>query len=144
MDDAPSNHMKRPSKENLATRLIMLSMGVLFLLPSACKLYSYCVFRYHAIAVDGVISHASRGRDLGSRPFVEYRDLQGNTYERKSKAKTHWLYAPQVGEPLKVYYDQRDPETAIVDSKFHYIVMPLFFIAIGACFLCYAFRGSLK
>ena len=119
-------------------------MGLLFLLPSAYKLYTYCVFRYHAIAVDGVISHASRGRDLGSRPFVEYRDLQGNAYERKSKAKTHWFYAPQVGERLKVYYDQRDPTIAIVDSMFHYVVMPLLFFAAGACFLFYAFRGGLR
>ena len=132
------------SKENFVTRLIILCLGLLFLLPSAYKLFTYCVFRYHAIAVDGVISHSSRGRDLGSRPFVEYRDRQGNSYERKSKAKTHWFYAPQVGEKLTVYYDERDPTIAIVDSKFHYIIMPLFFIAAGVSFLFYAFRDGLR
>jgi hypothetical protein len=132
------------SKENLVTRLIILCLGLLFLLPAGYKLYAYCVFRCHAIAVDGVVSHASRGRDLGSRPFVEYSDLKGNVYETKSKAKTHWFYAPQVGEKLTVYYDERDPTVAIVDSTFHYVVMPLFFFAAGACFLFYAIRGGLR
>lgn len=129
---------------NLTTKLIVLSLGLLFLLPSAYKLYSYGVFRYRAIAVEGVIVDASRGRDLGGRPFVAYSDLQGNPYERKSRAKTHWFFAPQVGEKITVFYDQRDPETAIVDSPFHYILLPIFFITVGACFLIGAVRDSLR
>ena len=128
----------------LATKAMILSLGLLFLLPSGYKLYTYCAFRYHAVSVNGVITDASRGRDLGSRPFVEYKDLQGNAYERKSRAKTHWFFAPRVGEQIKVYYDKSNPAVAIVDSTFYYIVLPLCFIAIGAGFIFCLLRDSLS
>ena len=136
--------MIRTSIGNLATKLLILSLGLLFLLPPAYKLYTYCAFRCRAISIDGIIIHSSRGRDLGSRPFVEYKDLLGNLHERKSKAKTHWFFAPKVGEKIKVLYDKRNPDVAIVDSTFYYIFLPLFFIAIGACFLFCLFRDSLS
>ncbi len=132
------------SAGNIATKLIILSLGLLFLLPSAYKLYTYCTFRYHAISADGIITDASRGRDLGGRPFVTYQDLLGNSYERKSKAKTHWFFAPKVGEKIKVLYDKRNPAVAIVDSTIHYIVLPLIFIATGACLLYCLLRDSLS
>jgi hypothetical protein len=128
----------------ITAKLIILSLGLLFLLPSAYKLYTYCTFRYRAISVDGIITDALRGRDLGGRPFVAYEDLLGNSYERKSKAKTHWFFAPKTGEKIRVFYDKRDPAVAIVDSTIHYIIIPLFFIATGACFLFCFLRDSLS
>jgi len=125
---------------NLFTKLLFLALGFLFLIPSAYKLYTYGVFRYHAIFVDGIIVDASRGRDLGGRPFVKYRDLLGKSYESKSKVKTHWFFAPQVGEKIKVFYDNRDPNQAIIDSTFHYVLLPLGFISAGVVFLFYGFR----
>lgn len=136
--------MSPPSIENLATRLIILSLGLLFLLPSAYKLYTYCEFHFHAVSVDGVIIDPSRGRDWGSRPFVEYKDSLGNLHERKSKAKTHWFFAAKVGEKIRVLYDTRDPDIAIVDSRFYYIILPLFFVATGVCFLFCLFRDILN
>ena len=136
--------MIRTSIGNLATKLLILSLGLLFLLPPAYKLYTYCAFRCRAISIDGIIIHSSRGRDLGSRSFVGYKDFLGNLHERKSKAKTHWFFAPKVGEKIKVLYDKRNPDVAIVDSTFYYIFLPLFFIAIGACFLFCLFRDSLS
>lgn len=117
---------------NLFTRLIVLSLGLLFLLSSGYKLCTYCAFRYHAISVDGIIVDPSRGRDIGGRPFVEYKDSLGNLYGRKSRAKTHWFFAPKIGEKVKVHYDKSDPNVAIVDSTLHYIFFPLIFIAMGA------------
>ena len=121
----------------------MLSLGLLFLLPPAYKLYNYCVFRAHAISVDGIITDALRGGDMGGRPFVEYKDLQGKSYERKSKAKTHWFFAPKVGEKITVFYDESDPTKAIVDNTFHYIVLPLCFILAGTCCILVVVRDSL-
>lgn len=80
---------------------------------------------------------------MGGRPFVEYKDLQGKSYERKSKAKTHWFVSPRVGEKIKVFYDKRDPNIAIVNDTFHYIILPLGFIITGICFIFYVFRDSL-
>jgi hypothetical protein len=134
--------MSPPSFGNLAARLFVTSLGLLFLFPSAYKLYSYSVFRYQAVSVDGVVTDAGRGRDLGGRPFVAYQDLQGHSYEKKSAAKTHWFVAPRIGEKLAVFYDPDDPGRAIVDSPFHYILLPIFFIAVGACFLIGAVRES--
>jgi hypothetical protein len=92
--------------------------------------------------VVGFIIDSSRGRDLGGRPFIEYKDQQGKLYQKKSIAKTHWFFSPKVGEKMKVFYDERDPNIAIVDSKFHYIFLPLCFIAVGVCFLFYVVRDS--
>ena len=127
----------------VATRLLILFLGLLFLLPPAYKLYSYCAFRYHAVSVEGNIIGPTGGRGLGGRPFVEYKDSLGHSYERKSKAKINWLFRPKVGKKIKVFYDKRDPQVAIVDSQFYYFVLPLCFIAIGACFLVCLFRDIL-
>ena len=66
---------------NHFTKLLVFSMGSLFLIPATYKLGTYTLFRHYAIAVDGIITASSRGRDNGGRPFVEYRDLQGKSYE---------------------------------------------------------------
>ena len=135
--------MQTSAVGDVATKILMLVLGLLFLLPPAYKLVTYAVFRFHAITVEGTIADGSRGRDLGGRPFVEYTDQQGNAYEIKSKAKTHWLFAPKVGEKLKVFYDERDPGKAIVNSNIHYIFIPLCFIAAGLGFLFHTLRASL-
>ena len=128
------------SYEDLLTRAFLLALGLLFLLPATYKLYSYGLFRCRAVSVDGVVVDASRGRDIGGRPLVAYKDRQGHTYEKKSNAKTHWLFAPRVGEKMTVFYDKDDPHTAIVDNAFHYIFLPLGFILAGAYFLRYVLR----
>ena len=128
---------------NVVTKGFMLFLGLLFLLPPAFKFYAYCGFRFQAVSVDGVVTEGSRGRGLGGRPFVKYEDQQGNTYEIKSEAKTHWLVAPRIGEKLRVFYDQRDPRKAIVNSNFYYIILPLCLIATGLAFLYGVLRDSL-
>ena len=120
---------------NIFTKILMLVVGLLFLLPPAYKLATYAAFRFHAITVEGTIADGSRGRDLGGRPFVEYTDQQRNAYEIKSKAKTHWFFAPKVGEKVKVFYDGRDPRKAIVNINIHYTFIPICFIATGLGFL---------
>lgn len=136
--------MRPESIGKFVTKLIILSFGLLFLIAPAYKLYTYCVFRYDAVSVDGIIIDSSSGRDLGGRPFVEYKDLRGNAHERKSKAKTHWFFTPEVGEKVQVFYNKRDPNEAIVDSSFHYIILPLFFIAVGSTFLFCLFSDILN
>lgn len=129
---------------NLSTRAIILSLGLLFLLPPAYKICAYVAFRSHAISVNGTIIDSSRGRDMGGRPIVAYKDLQGNLYERKSKAKTHWFFERSVGETIKVFYDKGDPHKSIVDSNFHYIYLPVGFIAAGIYILFSLFRDHLS
>ena len=124
--------MKSTGLGNLMTRLLMLFFGLILLVPCAYKLYAYCVFRSQAIAVYGIVDKPARGMELGSRPFVEYKDLQGNVYSKKSRAKTHWVYAPEKGEKICVFYLEKDPKTAMVDSLFHYVILPLGFMALGA------------
>ena len=80
---------------------------------------------------------------MGGRPFVEYKDMQGTSYERKSKAKTHWFFAPKVGEKIKVFYDERDPTEAIVDNTFHYILLPLFLIISGISCIFFVVKDSI-
>ena len=120
---------------DLFTRLLFCALGLLLLLPAAYKLGTYLQFRTRALAVDGVILESSQGRDMGARPLVEYEDRQGRLYERKSRAKTHWFFAPRAGEKVKVFYDPQDPSEAIVDSAFHYVLLPLGLIWAGAACL---------
>jgi hypothetical protein len=128
---------------NLVTKLMILSLGLVFLLPAAYKSYTYYEFRRHAVSVDGIITKSSRGGDIGGRPFVEYKDLQGKSYGIKSRAKTHWFFAPRVGEKLSVYYDKNDPNNAIVDSVFYYILLPIGFMAVGVGVIFYVIRDSI-
>ena len=123
--------MKSIGFGNLMTHVLMLFFGLLLLVPCAYKLATYVVFRNHAIAVDGIIDKPARGMEMGSRPFVKYKDLLGNAYYMKSKAKTHWFCAPEKGAKIKVFYLEKDPETAMVDSLFYYVFLPLGFMAVG-------------
>lgn len=136
--------LRRSSIGNFFTRLCVLALGLLFLLPSAYKLFTYGAFRTNAIAVDGMIIDASSGRDLGSRPWVEFQDVEGIRHTIKSRVKTHWLFAAKRGEKIRVFYDRDHPDGAIVDSLFHYIVLPVILIAWGACFLFYGLRGPFE
>ena len=79
---------------------------------------------------------------MGSRPFVEYKDLSGKAYYIKSKAKTHWLYAPVKGEKIRVFYQKKDPGTAMVDSLFYYVFLPLGFMAVGAAVVVLVFKQN--
>lgn len=136
--------MPTPSIGNRVTQLIMVALGLLLLLPAAVKLTTYGQFRYRAVAAEGRVVGPLRGRGLGGRPFVEYRDRQGNVYERKSRAKTHWFFAPQSGEILTVFYDPRDPAVAMVNSNAHYIFFPLCFMSAGAGCLYCVFRNRFR
>lgn len=78
---------------------------------------------------------------MGGKPFVSYQDRNGNMYEKRSEAKTHWLYAPRTGERIKLFYLENDPQVAIVDSFFHYILFPLLFSATGAVAIVYALKN---
>ena len=66
--------MKSTGLGNLMTRLLMLFFGLILLVPCAYKLYTYCVFRSQAIAVYGIVDKPARGMEMGSKPFVEYKD----------------------------------------------------------------------
>ncbi|RLB84670.1 MAG: hypothetical protein DRH26_18990 [Deltaproteobacteria bacterium] len=125
---------------NLMTRLLMLFFGLVLLVPCAYKLYAYGIFRDQAIAVSGVIDKPARGLEMGSRPFVEYEDLQGNVYYIKSKAKTHWFYAPVKGEKIRLFYLEKDPGAATVDSLFYYVLLPMGFMAVGGAIVVQVFK----
>lgn len=127
---------------NLFVKLFALSLGLVFLLPSAYKFYGYCSFRYHSVAVSGNVSKPMQGRDIGARPFVEYKDTHGNVYDVRSKAKTNWFFAPKYGDEIKVLFLEQNPQVAIVDSAFYYILLPLVFCAIGAVFLFFVLKDS--
>ena len=134
--------MKSTGFGNLMTQALMLAFGLMLLLPCSYKLYTYGIFRGQATAVNGIIDKPARGMEMGSRPFVEYRDHQGNVYYLKSKAKTHWFYAPVKGEKIKVFYLQKDPKTAMVDSLFYYVFLPLGFMAIGGAIVFTVFKHN--
>lgn len=116
---------------SLFQRLIGLVIGMSLLIPFGYRLYTYGVFNYRSVAVDGIVVKSLRGRDLGGRAILEYRDLEGNTHEIASKYKIHWLYAPKKWERVTVRFLPDEPEKAIVESLFHYVVLPLFCISVG-------------
>ena len=66
---------------SLFQRLIGLVIGLSLLIPFGYRLYTYGVFNYRSVAVDGVVVKSLRGGDLGGRALLEYRDLSGNTHE---------------------------------------------------------------
>jgi hypothetical protein len=116
---------------SLFQRFIGLVIGLSLLIPFGYRLYTYSVFNYRSVAVDGIVVKSLRGRDLGGRAIIEYRDLDGNAHEIASKYKIHWLSAPKKRERVAVRFLPDEPDNAIVESLFHYVVVPLFCVAIG-------------
>lgn len=126
--------------KNLFPPLLMLFLGSILLVPSAYQLYTYEQFLCNAVPGTGVVDKPMSGSDLGGRPFVQFRDLQGQVFGFKTKAKTHWFFAPQKGEKINILFLPEKPETVIVDNKFHYLVLPLVFFLIGGAVCFYALR----
>ena len=71
---------------------------------------------------------------------MEYKDTRGNIYEIRSEAKTHWFFAPKKGEEIRVMFLQHDPQKAVVDSTFHYILLPLLFCMVGTAVVFSVFK----
>ncbi len=84
-------------------RIFVFVLGLIVILPAVNKLYSYCTYRYRGEMVYGIITHPAFSRDLGGRPLIQYTDAKGGVHEFKSRAKTHWFYAPKNGEKSKYF-----------------------------------------
>jgi hypothetical protein len=66
----------------------------------------------------------------------------GETHHFRSRAKTHWFFAPGTGEEITVFYLAQDPETAMVDSMFYHLLLPLFIVVTGASVVFLVFRDG--
>lgn len=127
---------------NLFTKGFTLMIGFLLLLPSASKVYSYCLFRSQSVGVNGIIEKPLWGGGLGGKPLIKYTDHLGETHHFRSRAKTHWFFAPRTGEEITVFYLAQDPETAMVDSMFYHLFLPLFIVVTGASVVYLVFRDG--
>ena len=125
---------------NLVAKSMALVVGLILLLPSACKLYEYSSFRARATAVYGVVERPLWGGDMGGRPLVAFRDSEGVRHEFKTRAKIYWFSAPRKGDRVRVLYLESEPDRAIADSLSHYLVIPLCFMAVGAAAVFHALR----
>lgn len=125
---------------NLLVKIVTLLLGLILFLPSSYKLYTYCIFRYSSTAVYGTIEKPMQSRDIGNRPFIVFKDTQGKEHEFRSKAKTNWFFANKKGDEIKVLFLKNDPQQAIVDSVFYYIVLPISFCCMGGLLVFYVFK----
>jgi hypothetical protein len=134
--------MHLPIVGTILARLFIFLLGLIMVPPAVNILYTYCNYRYQGEVAYGIIDHPSSGRDIGGRPLIQYIDTVGEVHTFKSRAKTHWLYAPKKGEKIKIFFHRREPQKAIVDSLLYYVFMPLIFLAAGCCFFMYAILGG--
>ena len=133
--------MKFSADGSSFTRIFILLLGLMVVLPALNKLYTYCTYRYLGSMAYGIIDHPSSGRDIGGRPLIQYKDSSGSVHEFKSRAKTHWLYTPQKGEKVKVFMHRSGPHKVIVDNLFHYVFLPLILLVAGLYCCLYAIFG---
>ena len=122
----------------ILTRVLLVIIGLIILIPAANKLATYCSYRFFGTHTYGIVSHSSSGRDLGGRPLVQYKDDVSGLHEFKSRAKTHWFKRPVVGEKIEIFIDKNEPGNAIVNDLFYYVLLPVVFILAG--FYCF-WRG---
>lgn len=120
---------------DIFAHLFVLAIGMLFLIPASFKLYAYLSFRHDSTPTIGTVTKAGMGQYLGSRPFVQYSDTQGNLHEIKSEVNFYWFFAPRKGDRIHLLMQNNNPDSAIISSFFHYIAMPLFLILVGAATL---------
>jgi hypothetical protein len=132
---ASMNHQHESIAGEVFTRLMMVFIGLLMLVPSAHKLHVYCSLRFFGTHADGTVVHSSSGRALGGRPLLQYRDEQGTIYEFKSRAKTHWFKRPVVGETIEIFFDKEAPNKAIVNNFTYNVFFPLLF-GVAGCYCC--------
>ena len=125
-------------------KLMAIVSGICLIIPFGCRLYTHSVFTCQSVSVEGVVVKSLRGRDIGGRALVEYKDPNGNVYEVPSKYKIHWFFAPTQGEQIGVRFMANDPEIAIVDSLFHYIFVPSGCIVVGIALIFSAVRRDRK
>jgi len=127
------------------TKIFVLALSLLFIVPTVCKMYEYLSKRNNSTLTEAIVlTDPEIGSDLACRPLVRYRDDLGNVYELKSKVNFYWMFAPKKGEYLKVYYNKDAPGEAFIDSLYHYIILPLQLFLMGAVpFLC-VLMGSVK
>lgn len=109
----------------------MLSIGMLFVIPPSYKVYAYAAVYINAVPTEGIVTKAGVGNFLGSRPFVKYTDRHGKVHEFKSEINFYWLFMPQKGDPIDLLVRQDTPDAAIINSYFHYIVLPLLLLSVG-------------
>ena len=104
----------------------------------ASKIHTYGSYRFWGETTFGKVEHPASSRGLGGRPLIQYEDNSGLVHEFKSVAKTHWFFRPETGEKIKIYFDKDEPQNAIVDSLFFYVVLPMIFICMGGFCCVYA------
>ena len=122
----------------LFIKAFVFVLGFMVFAAGVSKLYTYGSYRFLGETTLGEIAHPASSRGLGGRPLIQYEDSSGLVYEFKSVAKTHWFFKPQTGEKLTVFFDGDEPNKAIVDSKFYYVVLPILFICVGGFCCVYA------
>jgi hypothetical protein len=127
---------------DFATKAFILVLGLVFLLPALYQLGRYAIFRHQAVAVAGIVERPLWGRHmLGGKSLVTFEDTRGKIHEIRSQARIHWFAAPRKGEAVRVLYLAHDPRSAIVDSLFYYLLLPVCFSAVGACFVVGVLKG---
>ncbi|MDJ0624027.1 MAG: hypothetical protein QNJ17_13740 [Desulfocapsaceae bacterium] len=129
------NHRQGSITGELFTRILILVLGLIMLIPAANQLYRYCKLQFLGIHAMGTVIHSSSSRDWGGRPLIQYEDQNGSLYEFKSKVKTHWFTRPVKGEKIEVLFDRADSSRVIVDSIFYYVIVSLIFMTAG-CYCC--------
>lgn len=128
---------------NLFSNLLIISIGLLFLIPPSIKLINYCSFRLNSVCTEGVVVKEGMGRFTGSKPFVEYFDNKGEFHEFKSEVNFHWFFSPKRNEKLEILYLKESTDVAIINNSFHYIILPFLMIAIGLAVLLRIIRNIL-
>jgi hypothetical protein len=124
----------------LVQKLVAVVCALCLLIPFTYRLYTYGVFKYQSVAADGIVVKSLRGRDIGGRAFLEYKDVHGRVHEIVSRYKINWFFAPREGERVRVLFLPHAPEKALVDSSFHYLVVPLACMAVGIALLISAMK----
>lgn len=140
--------MKQAVSEKIGdyfTKIFVLGLSLLLIVPTVYKMYEYLSKRSESLSTQAIVlTDPDIGSDLACRPLVRYTDHLGNTHELKSKISFYWIFAPEKGEELKVYYGKDAPGEAFIDSLYYYIILPLQLFLMGAVpFLC-VLMGRIK
>ncbi len=116
---------------NLFLRSFVFLLGLIIIVPTMYKVYHYTTLRMHCSLTYGWVSRTGQGQYLGSRPYVTFSDANGVIHEVRSNVNYYFLFAPQIGKKLRVFYRESEPESALVDNWVHYILLPVIFLCLG-------------
>jgi hypothetical protein len=126
---------------NIFVKVFIITLGLLFTIPSVYKIGYSVSHNSKSIKTVGEVTKPGEGAYFGCRPFIEFYDEKKRKVAIRSNINYYIFFCPQKGDKITLSYNKENPEIAIISSNLHNLFIPGLFTIIGSFFIYSAFSG---